>query len=80
MTICYFTATGNCLYVARRIGGTLRYIPQLMRQERIEIEDDAVDPESRRQYSEKGHGAFLYRQRRLRALRHLRKGLPGEQH
>lgn len=42
MTICYFTATGNCLYVARRIGGMLRSIPQLMRQERIEIEDDAV--------------------------------------
>jgi len=42
MTICYFTATGNCLYVARRIGGTLRSIPQIMRQERIEIEDDAV--------------------------------------
>lgn len=42
MTICYFTATGNCLYVARRIGGTMLSIPQLMRQERIEIEDDAV--------------------------------------
>ena len=22
MTICYFTGSGNCLYVARRIGGT----------------------------------------------------------
>ena len=42
MTICYFTATGNCLYVARRIGGTLLSIPQLMRQERIEIKDEAV--------------------------------------
>lgn len=42
MTICYFTASGNCLYVARRIGGTLLSIPQLMRQETIEIEDDAV--------------------------------------
>lgn len=42
MTICYFTATGNCLYVARRIGGDLRSIPQLMRQEEIVIEDDAV--------------------------------------
>ena len=42
MTICYFTASGNCLYVARRIGGTLRSIPQLMRQDKIEIEDDAV--------------------------------------
>lgn len=42
MTICYFTASGNCLYVARRIGGTLLSIPQLMRQDKIEIEDDAV--------------------------------------
>lgn len=42
MTICYFTASGNCLYVARRIGGTLLSIPQLMRQECIEIADDAV--------------------------------------
>lgn len=42
MTVCYFTASGNCLYVARRIGGTLLSIPQLMRQESIEIEDDAV--------------------------------------
>ena len=42
MTICYFTASGNCLYVARRIGGTLLSIPQLMRREKIEIEDDAV--------------------------------------
>lgn len=29
MTICYFSAAGNCLYVARRIGGTLLSIPQL---------------------------------------------------
>ena len=42
MTICYFTATGNCLYVARRIGGNLLSIPQMMRQDRIEISDDAV--------------------------------------
>ena len=42
MTICYFTASGNCLYVARKIGGTLLSIPQLMRQVKIEIEDDAV--------------------------------------
>lgn len=42
MTICYFTATGNCLYVAKRLGGTLFSIPQLMRQEDIEIVDDAV--------------------------------------
>lgn len=30
MTICYFTASGNCLYVAKRIGGTLLSIPQLL--------------------------------------------------
>ena len=42
MTICYFTASGNCLYVARRIGGTLLSIPQLMKREDIEIGDDAV--------------------------------------
>lgn len=42
MKICYFTATGNCLYVARRIGGELLSIPQLMRQEKIELTDDAV--------------------------------------
>ena len=42
MTICYFTASGNSLYVARRIGGNLLSIPKLMRQDKIEIEDDAV--------------------------------------
>lgn len=42
MKICYFTASGNCLYVARRLGGTLLSIPQLIRQERIEVKDDAV--------------------------------------
>ena len=42
MTICYFSGSGNCLYVARRIGGTLLSIPQLMRQESVEIADEAV--------------------------------------
>ena len=42
MTVCYFTASGNCLYVARRIGGVLLSIPQLMRKETIQIDDDAV--------------------------------------
>ena len=42
MKICYFTATGNCLYVARRIGGELLSIPQLMRRDEILIEDEAV--------------------------------------
>lgn len=42
MTICYFSATGNSLYVARRIGGKLLSIPQLMRQDEICIADDAI--------------------------------------
>ena len=45
MTICYFTATGNSLYVARRIGGEdakFLSIPELMKQNEIEISDDAV--------------------------------------
>ena len=42
MTICYFTASGNCLYVAKKIGGTLLSIPQLMRKECIELSDEAV--------------------------------------
>lgn len=42
MKVCYFTATGNCLYVSKRIGGELLSIPQLMKQETVEISDDAV--------------------------------------
>ncbi len=42
MKTCYFTATGNCLYVAEQIGGELFSIPQLMKQDRIELYDDAV--------------------------------------
>ena len=45
MKICYFTATGNSLYVARRVGGEgaeLLSIPQLMKQDRIEVADEAV--------------------------------------
>lgn len=42
MKVCYFTASGNCLYVARRLGGTLLSIPQLMREDQIVVEDDAV--------------------------------------
>ncbi len=42
MTVCYFTATGNCLYAAKRIGGELLSIPHLMRQKEIVIEDEAV--------------------------------------
>ena len=42
MTICYFTATGNSLYVAKRIGGKLLSIPKLMKQNEISIEDDSI--------------------------------------
>lgn len=42
MTICYFTATGNSLYVTKRIGGTLLSIPKLMKENEIIINDDAV--------------------------------------
>ncbi|MBO6134950.1 MAG: EFR1 family ferrodoxin [Lachnospiraceae bacterium] len=42
MTVCYFTATGNSLYVAKRIGGKLLSIPKLYKQNEIKIEDDAV--------------------------------------
>lgn len=42
MKTCYFTATGNSLYAAKRIGGDLLSIPKLMRAEKIEIADDAV--------------------------------------
>ncbi len=42
MTILYFTATGNSLAVARKIGGELLSIPQLVREEKYEIEDDVV--------------------------------------
>ena len=42
MKTCYFTATGNSLYVSKRIGGELLSIPQLMRQDKIVITDEAV--------------------------------------
>ena len=42
MKTCFFTATGNSLYAAKRIGGELLSIPQLMKQEHIELSDDAV--------------------------------------
>lgn len=42
MTTFYFTATGNCLYVAKRIGGDLYSIPQMMKDDKREFEDDAI--------------------------------------
>lgn len=43
--VLYFTGTGNCLYVARQLGGKegeLLSIPQLMKQGRFEIEADEI--------------------------------------
>ena len=42
MKVCYFTATGNSLYVAKKIGGELLSIPALMKNNDLDIEDDAV--------------------------------------
>jgi len=41
MTVFYFTYTGNSLYVAKRIGGTLLSIPQIMRGDSFTFKDDA---------------------------------------
>lgn len=42
MKICYFTATGNSLYVAKRLGGELLSIPQALKSGNIRLEDEAV--------------------------------------
>lgn len=42
MTILYFTATGNCLYVAKKIGGNLYSIPQMVKNYKYSFEDDAI--------------------------------------
>lgn len=42
MTILYFSTTGNCIQVARALGGTQLSIPQLVKSEQYAIEDDAV--------------------------------------
>ncbi|MCL2519620.1 MAG: hypothetical protein FWE37_01260 [Spirochaetaceae bacterium] len=42
MTIFYFTATGNCLYVAGKIGGNLISIPQELKGAGKSYEDDAI--------------------------------------
>ena len=42
MKVCYFTATGNCLYVARRIGGEALSIPRLMKSGQLALADEAV--------------------------------------
>lgn len=42
MTILYLTATGNCLYVAKRIGGKLYSIPQVIKEGHFLFEDDVI--------------------------------------
>ena len=42
MTVLYFTSTGNSLSAAKRLGGTLISIPQLLRTGADCVADDAV--------------------------------------
>jgi ferredoxin len=42
MKILYLTSTGNCLYIAKRIGGELLSIPQLQKESIYDITDDVV--------------------------------------
>ncbi len=42
MKIFYFTATGNNLYLSKRIGGDLFSIPKLIKEEKYDFEDDEI--------------------------------------
>lgn len=42
MTIFYFTSTGNCLEVAKKIGGKLISIPSVLKGNCFDFEDDAI--------------------------------------
>lgn len=42
MIILYFSATGNSLYVAKRLGGELHSIPKLLKVGKFEFEDDKI--------------------------------------
>jgi ferredoxin len=42
MKIFYFTATGNNLYVAKKIGGELYSIPKLIKEGKFEFEDEKI--------------------------------------
>ncbi len=42
MTILYFSSTGNCLQVAKRIGGTLLSIPQMVKEKKYNVSDDVI--------------------------------------
>lgn len=42
MTVLYFTSTGNSFYVAKRMGGTVCSIPQAVKEDKTEFEDEAI--------------------------------------
>lgn len=42
MTVLYFSSTGNCLYVAKEIGGEKYMIPKLISEGKYKIKDEAV--------------------------------------
>jgi NAD-dependent dihydropyrimidine dehydrogenase PreA subunit len=42
MKIFFFTATGNSLYVAKKIGGELYSIPNMLKEGQVEFEDEAI--------------------------------------
>lgn len=42
MTVLYFSSTGNCLYIAKRIGGNILSIPVCIHAGNYKIEDSEV--------------------------------------
>lgn len=42
MKILYFTATGNNLYIAKRLGGEYYSIPKLLKEYHLDIEDEKI--------------------------------------
>ena len=42
MKILYFTSTGNNLYIAKQLGGELLSIPQLIKENIYDFEDDSI--------------------------------------
>jgi len=42
MTVFYFSSTGNCLYLGKKIGGTLASIPRAMMKGQLRFTDDVI--------------------------------------
>ncbi len=42
MTIFYFSSTGNCLYLCKRLGGTLISIPRALKEDRLQFNDEVI--------------------------------------